>query len=29
VLEHAHQLNPADTQTTNVLEKLHAARQKE
>jgi Flp pilus assembly protein TadD len=28
VLEHAHRLNPADTQTTNVLEKLSAGRQK-
>jgi Flp pilus assembly protein TadD len=29
VLEHAHRLNPADTQTTDVLEKLRGARQKE
>ena len=28
VLEHAHRLNPADTQTMNVLEKLSAGRQK-
>jgi tetratricopeptide (TPR) repeat protein len=28
VLEHAHRLNPADTQTTEVLEKLSAGRQK-
>lgn len=28
VLEHAHRLNPADTQTAAVLEKLHAGRQK-
>ncbi|HKW19616.1 MAG TPA: tetratricopeptide repeat protein [Terriglobales bacterium] len=29
VLEHAHRLNPADTQTTNVLEKLSAGRHKQ
>jgi tetratricopeptide (TPR) repeat protein len=28
VLEHAHRLNPSDTQTANVLEKLSAGRQK-
>lgn len=28
VLEHAHRLNPADTQTTEVLEKLNAGRHK-
>jgi Flp pilus assembly protein TadD len=28
VLEHAHQLNPADSQTTDVLEKLRAGRPK-
>ena len=28
VLEHAHRLNPADTETMNILEKLSAGRQK-
>lgn len=28
VLEHAHHLNPSDAQTTDVLEKLRAGRQK-
>jgi hypothetical protein len=28
VLEHAHRLNPADAQTTEVLEKLRATREK-
>jgi hypothetical protein len=28
VLERAHRLNPADTQTTAVLEKLRAAKKK-